>query len=224
MRKWLILVMLMTGISAGVLLAQEATPDPTPAPTDCTPDALAETQATLSRTLADFEAMVTAEDDTERLAALETLFTVGEAYQQIAFDCGYVPDDINDRTVGTDIVRILEIIADLRGDSINGQLLYTGQSFGADGLELGCSTCHNAEEIAPLTESTWTRWDEIRTLEPELEAMSFEEYIVRSILLPGDYVVPEYNNVMPPNYGDRMTFQNLADLIRYLESQDQFLD
>ncbi|MEQ8672033.1 MAG: hypothetical protein RLP44_07840 [Aggregatilineales bacterium] len=232
MKKWMIVLSCISLFGAGLLisqnnnmpaLAQEATPEATPEPVDCDPTALGATQAELASLLDDFGAMVET-DDATRLEALGTLFTVGEEYQRIAFACGYVPDDINERTVGTDIDRIMEILADLRGDSVNGQALYNGEQVGADGVILGCSGCHSEATIAPITEGTWTRWDEIHSLEDQFADYNFERYTVESIVHPAAYIVPEYQNVMPPNFGDRISYQQLADLIAYLESQDQFLD
>ncbi len=232
MKRWMIVLSCISLFGAGLLIAQndtppdltqEATPEATPEPIDCDPSALSVTQAELSALLDDFGAMVETDEET-RLEALGTLFTVGESYQRIAFACGYVPDDIDSRTVGTDIDRILDILADMHGDSVNGQALYNGEQVGADGVVLGCSGCHGEETIAPITAGTWTRWDEIHSLEPQFADYTFEHYIVESIVHPAAYIVPGFQNVMPPNFGDRVTYQDLADLIAYLESQDQYLD
>jgi len=50
-------------------------------------------------------------------------------------------------------------------------------------------------------------------------------YLVESIVQPNAYVVPNYlPNLMPPNMGTRLDAQMLADIVAYLESQDQLLD
>jgi hypothetical protein len=46
------------------------------------------------------------------------------------------------------------------------------------------------------------------------------QYLVESIVQPGHYIAPGYDNVMPNNFGDRLTLQDLADLLIFLESQD----
>ena len=213
-------------IITGAALAQtETTPTPAPEPIDCDPAALAQTQADLAAQLDTFAEGVASEDDDSRLAALESLFVVGETYQNLALACGYIPDDIGERTIGTDVERILTVLEDIRGDPLNGQLLYNNEQVAADGVELGCIGCHNNEIVAPLVEGTWTRWDEIRSLEPQFADYTFVQYSVESIVLPWDYHVPDYPlNTMPNNFGDRMSYQNLADILAYLESQDQFLD
>lgn len=222
LKKTLIVLAILLCIG-GVIVAQTATPEPEP--TDC--DQLDTLQAELAAQLEAFDTMLADDRD----SALETLFTVGEAYQQLALDCGFIPGDIGERTVGTDVEFIMTALADLNGDPINGQLLYNSQEAGADGQILACSGCHvNSEEegdtgLAPPTAGTWTRWDEIRRLDPALEAYTFAQYVTESIVLPTAYEVPDYSAaIMPNNFGERLTFQQLADLIAYLESQDQFLD
>jgi hypothetical protein len=51
------------------------------------------------------------------------------------------------------------------------------------------------------------------------------QYIYESILHPGDFLAPECptgpcTNQMPPNFGDRMEFQDMADVIAFLMQQD----
>jgi hypothetical protein len=65
--------------------------------------------------------------------------------------------------------------------------------------------------------------DEIRLLDPALADYSIRRYLVESILHPQAYLVPDYANVMPPNYGSRLDLQQLANLVAFLESQDQLL-
>lgn len=188
--------------------------------TTCDVEALVERQAELTALLEDFAAGM---DDTPE-ATLAALYEVGLAYQALALDCGHIPENVGELTVGTDVAQILRVLEDVNGDPLNGQLLYNSIELAADGRELGCSGCHMNVEVAPLTEGTWTRWDEMRRAEaPEYE--DFAYYMVESIVLPWDYTVPDYpTQGMPNNFGDRLSYQDLADLIAYLESQDQLLD
>lgn len=186
----------------------------------CDLDDLLDARAELDALLEDFEDALA--DDAED--ALGTLYEVGAAHQQLAIDCGFIPPDIGERYVGEDVDAILLILDTLRGDPLNGQLLYNNEERAADGTVLGCVGCHMNEDIAPLTEGTWSRWDEIRRFEPEWEDATFEQFIVQSIVLPWESLAPGYAEVMPNNFGDRLSYQNLADLIAYLESQDQLLD
>lgn len=202
---------------AFVFLTAQTTPTPTPEPSatprpvdlSCDLAELQQKQAELDALLATFES----DAETNAGAALDNLFKVGAAYQELALNCGYIPADIATRFVGTDVERILSTLEEVFGDPLNGQALYNG--------ELGCAGCHNADTgIAPPTDGTYTRVLDERLHDPALEGYTAEHYLIESIVLPGDYVVEGYNNVMSSNFGERLTLQDLADLIAYLESQD----
>ena len=175
--------------------------------------------------------------------ARDNLFRLGLVYAQLARDCGYEPteqqvselidltlhyasieDVLLSQAVGEDTVAALVSIDGLFGDSQAGQLLYNGIQPGLDGQPLGCSGCHNGV-AAPLTAGTWTRVDEIRLQQDELAGMTVREYLVESIVQPQAYIVDEYRaSQMPLNFGVRLEPQQLADLVAYLESQDQLLE
>jgi cytochrome c553 len=211
MRKWIYLLLIV--IIGSIMLAQSS--DLT-----CDHDELLATQAELADLLDGFSTQI----DGDPQAALAQLYEVGQNYQELALKCGYIPDDIGERTVGTDIDIILTALESVNGDPLNGQLLYNGEANAADGGITGCIGCHENPDIAPLTAGTWTRWDEIRRLEPQFEDYTFKQYAAESIILPWEYLAPDYAQVMPNNFGDRLSYQDLADLIAYLESQDQLLD
>lgn len=219
-----LVVAALTAVAVLTATAQDGeTPSPTPTatPVDCSAGGIAAAQAELALALRDLGTRL--QDDEE--AALADLYEVGAAYQDIALACGFIPDDIGTLFVGTDIDRIMTALAEVPGDPLNGQLLYNNVEFAANGEALGCIGCHNAEEVAPLTEGTWTRWDEIRSQLPQFADYTFERYVVESIVHPWDYTVPGYPEfTMPNNYGERLSYQDLADLIAYLNGQDQLID
>ena len=206
-------------IASGLVAAQEtATPSPTPAiptgtpsPVDltCDPTTLVKQQTDLAAQLAALKL----DTSTDVGVSLDKLFKVGEAYQELALNCGYIPADAATRTVGKDVARILKTLDTVSGDPINGQVLYNG--------DLGCSGCHLGDApIAPPTEGTYTRIEEVRLKDPLLAGYTPEQYLVESIVQPAHYVVPNFKNVMVNNFGDRLTLQDLADLVAFLESQD----
>ncbi|MBZ0289772.1 MAG: cytochrome c [Anaerolineae bacterium] len=210
----------LTSISAGIIVAQTETPAPTTDPTIPTPtvrpvdlacdlETLRAQQQTLAEQLATFDPDAEANPG----LALDNLFKVGAAYQELALQCGYIPADAATRTVGTDMERILTTLEEINGDPINGQVLYNG--------ELGCASCHEGENrVAPATEGTYTRIEEIRLNDPKLAGYTIEQYLVESIVQPGHYLVPGFQPIMSSNFGERLTAQELADLVLYLESQD----
>lgn len=174
---------------------------------------------------------------------LAYIYAVANLTTEFALACGYQPTFpeietqiertldlaplslvIAQSSIGNNVDIALAELEDVQGDSFNGQLLYNGLEVGLDGAELGCAGCHNGE-VAPLTEATYTRVEEQRLSLPELEDYTVTQYLVESILHPSAYIIPEYADVqMPANYGGRLDAQQLADLIAYLNSQDQLLD
>lgn len=114
-------------------------------------------------------------------------------------------------TTTEDLIVGLQVVT---GDPQNGMTLYNGA--------LACSGCHMNAAVAPLTEGTWTRVQQVRLLEPQFAGYTPEMYIVESIIHPNNYISPGYPaNIMPNNYGSRLTYQQLADLLAYISTQDQ---
>ena len=75
-----------------------------------------------------------------------------------------------------------------------------------------------------MTAGTWTRINDIRLKLPEFSDYSHRRYLVESIVQPMTYVTPDFAGVMPDFYGTQLTTQQLADLVAFLDSQDQLLD
>lgn len=219
--RWVVIICI-AGLVVGILIAQAETetPEADEEPISCENKDLAARQIELSSLLASFSDDLESDSD----ITLGTLYEVGLAYQEIALTCGYIPPNAGELTVGTDVERILNVLDTLRGDPFTGQLLYNSIERGEDGSELGCSGCHSEETVAPLTIGTWTRWDEIVSQESDFADYTFEQYIVESLVNPTAFVVPDYIATMPQNFGDRLNYQNLADIVAHLETQDQLLD
>ena len=82
--------------------------------------------------------------------------------------------------------------------------------------EYGCGACHRqaADRIAPsfvgLAERASSRPD----------SPSAEVYIYESIMFPGKYIVEGYADSMVKNYPDRLSTEELGDIIAYLLSAD----
>ncbi|RMG86489.1 MAG: hypothetical protein D6712_07410, partial [Chloroflexi bacterium] len=172
--------------------------------------------------------------------SLRALYDSALAYQRYAVNCGYIPDTVqlealSEHTlgqmdiamllqalaVGQDIDAIMAELESVRGDPIRGQLLYNGLEPAIDGSALSCTGCHNGV-AAPALAGTWTRAVEVRLQDEALADYDAIRYLVESIVMPDAYVVGDYMaGLMPPFYGEKLDTQMLADLLAYLESQDQ---
>ncbi len=175
--------------------------------------------------------------------AIANLFRLGALYQSMALRCGYLPsatetdtmleqtldlvsleDLIAAQSVGDDVDAILLELEATFGDPLAGQLLYNGLEPALGGVALGCAGCHENDAVAPLTAGTWTRINDLRLRQPELSAYSHRQYLVESIVRPLAYTSPDYPPLMPDFYGSQLSAQHLADLVAFLDSQDQLLD
>jgi mono/diheme cytochrome c family protein len=111
--------------------------------------------------------------------------------------------------VGTDINKQLPA-----GDATGGQALATSQ---------GCVGCHVSTTTGPAWMASGdqpgigSRAAE-RLTQPDYtgEAASPEQYLFEAIVAPDVHLVEGYQPLMPKNYGEILTDQNLADLIAYL--------
>jgi mono/diheme cytochrome c family protein len=144
---------------------------------------------------------------------LDDFFAV-EQYGKPLAD-GSVPQGPPKVVAGTDVDAILSTIeADaIVGDAANGESLYEGVTY-------GCSGCHLNGAAAPNTVGTWSRVQDERLTLPQFADYTEAQYLIESIVRPDDYVVDGYNSgAMPVNFGERLSAQELADIVAYLESQ-----
>ena len=226
--------LLMTALASTLSLALLSQAQTLPS-VDCDPQALARQQATFAEIL---------RFDFEKHPNLSTanLFRLGAIYQQMALACGYQPNEqeinaqilqtlsladiaqiVAARAVGTDVQAILAKWEGegIIGDSFNGQMVFNGLANGLDGNPLGCVGCHNGQ-TAPSIEGVWTRVTEERLADPRLTGYDARRYLVESIVMPNAYIIEGYvGDLMPPYFGQRLDSQQLADLVAFLESQDQ---
>lgn len=86
-------------------------------------------------------------------------------------------------------------------------------------LVRGCIGCHALDPAVTMTGPTWYHIGDTAVSRVASESPAL--YLYHSIVDPGSYVVPNYpNNVMPANYADQLSMQELADLVDYLLSQN----
>ncbi|GAB4579435.1 MAG: hypothetical protein Fur0022_21730 [Anaerolineales bacterium] len=108
--------------------------------------------------------------------------------------------------VGTDLRSPLP-----PGDPVQGERLFSGQVNG----QFACSSCHGVfagqvttcPNIVGLSAQAGAR----------IPGYSAEQYLREAIVLPDAFVVEGYPaGVMPQNFGELMTAQQLADILAYL--------
>ena len=128
-------------------------------------------------------------------------------------DANANPEQLDFEAIGTEL-------ANYTGDPQNGLALYNSG--------LACAGCHLNAATAPILEGTWTRVQEVRLQDPANAGLTGEQYLEHSILHPNEYLAPGAptggaypGSVMPPYFASRLTYQDLADLIAYLKTQDQ---
>lgn len=104
------------------------------------------------------------------------------------------------------------------GDPEAGEALSEGS--------LGCVGCHVLAAVGPV----WAAEGDLPGIGARAatrieedsytgEATTAEEYLIESVVLTNAHIVDGYlPDIMPGNYGERMTVQELADLVAYMET------
>ena len=88
---------------------------------------------------------------------------------------------------------------------------------------LGCSGCHENEAVAPLTAGTWTRINDIRLALPQFADYSLRQFLVESIVAADGLCHAGLCRDDARVLWRQLTPQQLADLVAFLDSQDQLL-
>jgi len=153
---------------------------------------------------------------------LEDLYAVNQ-FGKLKADAALAGSGASDvMVIGTNVEEATAATIALTGDPVRGEALYNGGERTEAGIRLGCSSCHLGGAQAPATELTWEVVNNERLLDPALAGYTAEQYLVESIIRPNDYVVETYaSGVMPANYGDQFTAQDMADVIAYLRSYSE---
>lgn len=105
------------------------------------------------------------------------------------------------------------------GNAANGEELYMSTTIGEANLP-GCTTCHNVEptddplQPSPVGPSHYGLADRAGDY---VEGLSAEEYLRQSIVEPNAHVVEGFQpDVMPQNYEDGLTGEQIDNLVAYL--------
>ena len=87
-------------------------------------------------------------------------------------------------------------------------------------LARGCVGCHALDPAVTMTGPTWYHVGDIAVSRVAGESPAL--YLYHSIVNPNLFIVPNYpSNIMPANYSEQLSTQELADLIVYLLQQNE---
>lgn len=82
-----------------------------------------------------------------------------------------------------------------------------------NGPEAGCFLCH---QVGGSGGTRGPALDNVATVAGTRKpGLSAQDYLRESIVSPGAYVVPRYDNIMPPS-GDRLSSEEIDDIVAYL--------
>ncbi len=107
------------------------------------------------------------------------------------------------------------------GDPANGETVFLTPYDTAAGTWM-CSSCHSvdAAQARQVGPALWGLSDRIDERAADSGDVNGVAYTYISILMPEDYHViaePDYpRGLMPPNYGEVLTEQELADVVAYV--------
>ncbi len=81
---------------------------------------------------------------------------------------------------------------------------------------VGCYLCHTVTGAGGLRGPDVARIAEVASA--RRPGVSADEYLRESITNPAAYLVPDYPSIMPANFGDRLSTDQIEDLVAYLKS------
>jgi len=96
-----------------------------------------------------------------------------------------------------------------QGSAQRGEQLFTT---GVNGLP-ACATCHRTDTVSVVGPGLGGFAARAAS---RVQGLSAEEYAYQSIITPSRYLVGGFTNVMFDKYGEKLTTQDIADLIAYL--------
>ena len=92
----------------------------------------------------------------------------------------------------------------------NGEKIFNDGAQGAP----ACSSCHTLNGDDTAAAPTLKGYAAIA--DERVDDESAEEYTLYSIIAPGHYIVEDYSNRMYSSYADKLSKQEVADLVAYL--------
>ena len=112
------------------------------------------------------------------------------------------------------IADLVEQVLALTGDPARGEKLFRGSELLADGKVAGCSGCHSVDGTVGTGPS-------LKGAEADMPSSykDFDTYVIESIVDPAKFKVAGFENVnMPVTFFQRLSTQDLADILAYIKS------
>lgn len=112
------------------------------------------------------------------------------------------------------IADLVQQVLALTGDPARGDKLFHGVELLADGKVAGCNGCHSTDGSASTGPTMIGAQKDMPS-----SYSDFETYVVESIVDPAKYKVTGFENAnMPVKFFQRLSTQDIADLLAYVKS------
>ncbi len=129
----------------------------------------------------------------------------GLRHSQMLADVRVLERSEFDSWVGAETARV----AALDTPEARGEQLYQTQ---------GCIGCHSLDGTIVVGPSWLNLYGRQEQLDDGTSVIADEDYIRHSILYPGDQIVKGFQNLMPANYGEILSENDIEDLIAYIKT------
>ena len=129
----------------------------------------------------------------------------GLRHSQMLADVRVLERSEFDNWVGAETARL----AALDTPEARGEQLYQTQ---------GCIGCHSLDGTIVVGPSWLNLYGRLEQLDDGTSVIADEDYIRHSILYPGDQIVKGFQNLMPANYGEILSENDIEDLIAFIKT------
>ncbi|HAJ05063.1 MAG TPA: cytochrome c oxidase subunit II [Chloroflexi bacterium] len=129
----------------------------------------------------------------------------GVRHSQMLADVSVLDREGFDDWVVSEVARI----ASLDTPEARGEQLYQNQ---------GCIGCHSLDGTIVVGPTWLNLYGRNEELDDGTIVIADEDYLRNSILYPGDQIVSGYQNLMPANYAEILSADDITDLIAYIKT------